>query len=55
MIFSNLFIFSVFVVSIITPLISDDGDFVCCCVILEMKHALDYEAVFSINGDTSIC
>ena len=40
MIFPNLCTFSVFVISITNPLISDDGDFVCCRVISEMQHAL---------------
>ena len=46
MIFPNVSIFSVFVIFIITPLILGDGDFVCCCVILEMQHALDTRLPF---------
>ena len=38
--FINLCIFSLFVISIINHLTLDDGDFVCCCVISEMQHAL---------------
>ena len=40
MIFSNLCIFLLFLISIINLLISDDGDFVCCCLILKIQHAL---------------
>ena len=41
MIFPNLCILWLFVISIISPLISDDGDFVCCLVISEMQHSLE--------------
>ena len=41
MIFPDLCIFSLFVISIINPLISDDGDFVCRRLISEMQHALE--------------
>ena len=41
MIFPNLCIFSLLVFPIINPLISDDGDFVCCRVISEIQHALE--------------
>ena len=41
MILPNLCIFSLSVFSIKDPLISDDGDFVCCRVISEMQHALE--------------
>ena len=34
--FNDLCIFTLFVISIINPLISDDRDFVCYCVISEM-------------------
>ena len=37
--FLNLCIFSLFVISVINRLTSDDGDFVCCRVISEMQHA----------------
>ena len=46
MIFSNLVIFSVFVISIINPLISDDGDFVCCRVKSEKQHGLETRLPF---------
>ena len=46
MIFPNLCIFSLFVISIIDPLISDDGDFVCCRVISEMQHVLETRLPF---------
>ena len=46
MIFPNLCIFWLFVVSIISPLISDDGDFVYCRVISEMQHALETRLPF---------
>ena len=36
--FNDLSIFTLFVISIINPLISDDGDFVCYHVISEMLH-----------------
>ena len=36
--FIDLCIFTTFVISIINPLISDDGDFVCYHVISEMLH-----------------
>ena len=41
MISPNLCIFLLFVISIINPLISDDGDFVCRYLISEMQHALE--------------
>ena len=41
MIFPNLCIFLLFVISIINPLISDDGDFVCRRLISRMQHALE--------------
>ena len=41
MIFPNLCIFSLFVISIINPLISDDGDFACPHLIPKMQHALE--------------
>ena len=41
MIFPNLHIFLLFVIFIINPPISDDGDFVCCHIISEMQHALE--------------
>ena len=41
MIFLNLCIFWHFVVSIVSHLISGDGDFVCCRAISEMQHALE--------------
>ena len=44
--FLNLFIFSLFVVSIINRLKSDDGDFVCCRLISEMQHALETRLPF---------
>ena len=44
--FLNLFIFSLFVVSIISRLKSDDGDFVCCRLISEMQHALETRLPF---------
>ena len=44
--FLNLCIFSLFVISIINRLILDDGDFVCCHVILEMQHALETRLPF---------
>ena len=44
--FLNLCIFSLFVISIINRLISDDGDFVCCRVISEMQHALETRLPF---------
>ena len=34
--FNDLYIFTLFVISIINPLILDDGDFVCYRVISEM-------------------
>ena len=34
--FNDLCIFTLFVIAIINPPISDDGDFVCYCVIAEM-------------------
>ena len=46
MIFQNLCIFSLFVISIINPLISDDGDFVCRRLISEMQHALETRLLF---------
>ena len=46
MIFPNLCIFSLFVISIINPLISDDGDFVCRRLISEMQHALETRLLF---------
>ena len=46
MIFPNFCIFSLFVISITNPLISDDEDFVCCRVISEMQHALDKRLPF---------
>ena len=46
MIFPNLCIFLLFVISVINPLISDDGDFVCCHVISEMQHALETRLPF---------
>ena len=46
MIISNLCTFSFFVISIITPLISDNGEFACYCVILEMQLALDTRLPF---------
>ena len=46
MIFPNFCIFSRFVISITNPLISDDGDFVCCRVISEIQHALDKRLPF---------
>ena len=46
MIFPNLCIFSLFVISIIDPLISDGGDFVCCRVISEMHHVLETRLSF---------
>ena len=44
--FLNLCIFSLFVISIINRLISDDGDFVCCRVISEMQHAMETRLPF---------
>ena len=41
MIFPNLCIFSLFAISIINPLISDDGDFACPHLIPKMQHALE--------------
>ena len=41
MIFPKLCIFSLFLISIISPLISDDGDLVCRLLISEMQHALE--------------
>ena len=46
MIFPNLCIFWLFVISVISPLISGDGDFVCCRVISEMQHALEIRLSF---------
>ena len=46
MIFPNLCIFSLLVISIKNALISDNGDFVCCRVISEMQHALDTRLPF---------
>ena len=46
MIFPNLCIFWYFVISIISHLISDDGDVVCCRVISEMQHALETRLPF---------
>ena len=44
--FTNLCIFSLFVISIINRLTLDDGDFVCCHVISEMLHALETRLPF---------
>ena len=41
MILPNLCIFSLFDISIINPLISDDGDFACPHLIPKMQHALE--------------
>ena len=46
MIFPNLCTFPLFVISIIDPLISDDGDFVFWRVISEMQHALETRLPF---------
>ena len=46
MIFPNLCIFWLFVISIINPLTSYDGDFVCCRVKSEMQHALETRLPF---------
>ena len=46
MIFPNLCIFLLFVISVINPLISDDGDFVRCHVISEMQHSLETRLPF---------
>ena len=46
MILPNLCIFSLFVISIINPLISDDEDFVCRRLISEMQHALETRLLF---------
>ena len=35
-----------FVISITNPLILDEEDFTCCCVISEMQHALDKRLPF---------
>ena len=35
-----------FVISITNPLILDEEDFACCCVISEMQHALDKRLPF---------
>ena len=58
MIFPNLCIFSLFVISTINPLISDDGNFVCRRLISEMQHALNSRLLFYkwryeylLNGD----
>ena len=44
--FLNLCIVSLFIISIINHSILDDGDFVCCCVISEMQHALETRLPF---------
>ena len=44
--FNDLCIFTLFVISTINPLISDDGDFVCYHVISEMQHALETRLLF---------
>ena len=46
MILPNLCIFSLFVISIINPLMSDDEDFVCRRLISEMQHALETRLLF---------
>ena len=46
MIFSDLCIFLVFVIYIITPLILEDGAFVYRRVISEMQHALETRLLF---------
>ena len=44
--FLILCVFSLFLISIINRLISDDGDFVWCRVISEMQHALETRVPF---------
>ena len=46
MIFPNLGNFMLFVISIRNPLISDDGDFICCRAISEIQHALETRLPF---------
>ena len=46
MIFPNLCIFWLFVISVISPLISGDGNFACCRVKSEMQHALETRLLF---------